>query len=262
MKYPQMFSIEVNLAAREHAIAEYPNESVGFVVEDTYVPLKNMHDEPDKYFRIDPQEIVKLSEANKTLQAIIHSHPDVTILEPSFSDQELQLSYNIPCGLIQTKKDNVEDKVLASNVLWWGTGVEIPPLVGRPFITGIYDCSQIVIDYYKTVLNIDIGNHARDLGWWDKAKGEENWNMIEDMYPKFGFKKINVKDIQPHDVVVMSILSKTGVANHCAVYTGGDNIIHHMPGLNGRESLSRNAVLSEWMPYVKFAARHKKVKKK
>lgn len=255
-----MFTYDVNQAAKDHAIAEYPKESCGFVVDNVYIPKKNIHPEPEKHFRIDARNYTNLIKAGKKLQAIVHSHPNVTRLEPSYDDQALQIAYDISCGIIQCTMDEVEKKPQASNVLWWGTGVPTAPLVGRPFITGVWDCLQIVIDYYKTELNIDVGNHPRDLKWWDKPKGEPNWNMIEDKVSDFGFERLEFTStniLKPHDVIFMSILSKTGVANHCAIYTGGDEIIHHLPGINGRESLSKRDTCGQWIPYFKFIGRHK-----
>ena len=234
-----MFDASIIQAIRNHAIAEYPNESCGVVTPDGYMPCKNIHPEPLRNFKISGSIIAPLLSQGKLL-AIVHSHPNGPF-HPSKLDMQAQIDFGIPFGLTITDGEN------ASKPMWWGGNAPIQPLVGREFVHGITDCYALVRDYYKTVLNIQLNDYARADVWW--SKGDNTENMYLDYFDKEGFAKVD--SLKPHDLIFMTIASK--VVNHAAVYLGGDRILHHFAN---RLSNDEDTV-GKWHKQIHGFYRHK-----
>ena len=78
-----------------HAYEMFPMESCGVIVEDEYIPCKNIADNPHKTFKID-RKIIADSYVNG-LQAIVHSHIDY----PYLSKEDMIRSNNtdVPWGI-------------------------------------------------------------------------------------------------------------------------------------------------------------------
>ena len=60
--------------AKKHALEEAPKEACGVLVNNTYYPCRNIADQSDEIFVLDPRDYIK-ARANGKIQAIIHSHP-------------------------------------------------------------------------------------------------------------------------------------------------------------------------------------------
>ena len=77
-----MFLPRVTKAAAAHAVAEYPKEACGLVVDDNhYVPLENPGAVSKKTGKREPTESIEIDPAifptyGARLQGIMHSHPD------------------------------------------------------------------------------------------------------------------------------------------------------------------------------------------
>ncbi|VTR60928.1 Uncharacterised protein [Serratia fonticola] len=76
---------EIMQAICEHAAAEYPNESCGFVVQNgrkaRYLPCRNVAENALDNFVISPQEYAQAEDQGEIIR-IIHSHPDVPVFDP------------------------------------------------------------------------------------------------------------------------------------------------------------------------------------
>tara|TARA_Y100001001_G_scaffold163884_1_gene194229 strand:+ start:8704 stop:9183 length:480 start_codon:yes stop_codon:yes gene_type:complete len=105
--------------------------------------------------------------------------------------------------------------------------LEYEDLLGRKFDLGRQDCATLTQEFYLNNFGIKISNYARPTDWDSKTL-----DIIGMSYEREGFfKVVNWEtDLHPADVLCMAIGSS--VANHYAVYLGGNEIIHHM--LNGR----------------------------
>lgn len=117
----------------------------------------------------------------------------------------------------------------------WDTN---PPLQGRPYIPYTYDCYTLVKDYYKQTHNIDLPIFNDDMkaikdSWTstsfhqnDELKG--NWDAV--IVPQVG------------DVIMFSVgieARDNGSPNHCGIYMGDNNVLHHYMGRTSTiESLS------------------------
>ena len=63
--------------AVHHAEHEYPKESVGLVVDDKYIPCRNIANDPENTFVISPVDYAHAMFVG-TIEAVVHSHPQGT----------------------------------------------------------------------------------------------------------------------------------------------------------------------------------------
>lgn len=99
---------------------------------------------------------------------------------------------------------------------------ENTPLIGRPFLHGLFDCYTLVKDYFKRNFNqILPTNLQRNWEWWNTGS-----NLYLEHAANYGFEEVH--DIKKHDLLVMSLTSP--VPNHGAIYLGDNKILHHVAG--------------------------------
>ena len=260
-------------AARSHAELEWPNECVGFVVEGgEYVPLRNVHKDPANHFAISQDDEDRYRDSKV---AVLHSHCLKTgefhasdgplAVGPSEHDMRQQLVSGCPWGVIV-----VVDGLSHESVLWWGDQLHEPPLslpvaplLGRPFIHGIFDCLSIIRDAYRTdeygfvkdyfdVDSITMPIYPREFGWWsDRKNGEVRvpGNMYLDNFRGCGFRQISQDEMRPGDVFLAQIAAP--VTNHGGIYLGNGLILHHL-----RSRLSKTDVAGRWLNYVTHYLRY------
>lgn len=65
---------ESRLKAEGHAILEYPKESCGLLVDGKYCPCKNVADNPEQDFILNPADYMEAM-LSGTIEAVVHSHP-------------------------------------------------------------------------------------------------------------------------------------------------------------------------------------------
>lgn len=222
-KLPKLFNKQVLLGAQAHAELEYPSESVGVIINNKYIPVKNTHKQPTKYFTIKKETIITLKKIGE-IQAVIHSHTN-GIQFPSFTDIKTQIAWNIPFGILV-----VNELEEAGSILWFGDSVPKVPLIGRVFMPGIYDCFSILRDYFLEKYNFYLKDCPRDILWY-------NQNTHNDLYlnnfKKYGWEVVEdctADDLQVNDVLLINLTRKNNKPTHGAVYLGGDDILHHEPG--------------------------------
>lgn len=216
MKLPTLFTREVELAAKKHAMLCYPEESCGVVVDGKYIAMKNSAKDKLNDFLIEPSKLVNLE-----VEAIIHSHPDADPV-PSSADMRCQLETDVPWGIFTIKKD-VFGEFGFSQILWFGDSVPKLPLVGRPFVHGVTDCYAIIRDVYKEELGIDLLEFPRDWDWWLNEQ-----NLYTEGFAKTGFREIQQHELKKYDVVLSCLGLRSGIANHGSVYYGNEMVIHHI----------------------------------
>jgi cell wall-associated NlpC family hydrolase len=233
------FGAEVDAAARAHALAAFPEEACGIVVNNTYVALTNIAENPRETFEIASEEMLRPG-----IQAIVHSHPNA-LAEPSAEDMEQQLATGLPWGIVAT------DGTVAHDPMWWGPGIPIPPLVGRDFrhgpsgSDGKGDCYALIRDWYLLERGIELPEFPRGQEWWHKGG-----DLYRSGFAKAGFRVISIEDIAPGDVLLMQIQSP--VPNHGAIFIGeGGLLLHHLAN-----RLSRKDPLTRWLQFVTHALRH------
>lgn len=245
MNHTDMFeeNSQIEKDARAHAMAEYPNESVGCVVETggklQFLPLVNSSDNPKVSFKI--QERPRCP-----MLAIIHSHTMDTSVAPSKVDMASQQASATPWGIIHC------DGINTSKISWFGDQVPVEPLVGRSFLSGQRDCWGLVRDVYRTQFGITLRNIPRDENWY---KHEPPHMEAEDLLgpesiTETGFQIIPRNNMRAGDVVLGRI-GRTGVVNHCGLVLEDQRILHHL-----EDRLSRTEPIGPWIRHVLFVTRH------
>lgn len=68
--------------AEAHALAEFPREACGLVVDGKYWPCRNVAADPCADFVLDPRDYLAAA-LSGTIEAVIHSHPEDTPPSPA-----------------------------------------------------------------------------------------------------------------------------------------------------------------------------------
>ena len=229
-----MFGIKVDQDAIAHAAAHAEKEVCGFVVNGQYYPLENVHEDAENHFKIDPKAWVKHSRIGE-IQAIVHSHTGINGLFPSAYDMQKQAETGLPWGIV---------KADVGRVLWFGDHVLDRQLIGREFVPGVMDCYAMIRGYYHQAFKKKLVDFPRDAEWW-----ENGGTLFVDGFKKAGFYAISKEQLQPGDVMLMQIRSKT--PNHGAVILENGLMLHHVHG-----QLSRKEPFGRWLAYATHFLRY------
>lgn len=235
-----MFDAQVTTDAKQHALEEFPKESVGAVYQGRYVPLENVSPTPEESFRLEtyPQDA----------EAIIHSHTKTPSLAPSFDDM-LSQQQDDPKRLWGIISCNGR---ACKGISWFGDAAPIEPYVGRTFLSGHRDCWCLIRDIYRAELGITtLPNLPRNDDWF-RGRNPPDLLSVQNIEDS-GFERIDWRDLRPYDIVLGTIGSK--VTNHCGIYIGRDMILHHT-----EDAPSVRVVLKPWLKRIRYFLRHKSLK--
>ncbi|MDX7989152.1 peptidase P60 [Xenorhabdus sp. 12] len=211
-------------AITDHAQAEYPNECCGLVIQNSrkqqYVPCRNTAPSPTEQFSLHPEDYAN-AEDTGTIVAIVHSHPDATTQPSQLDIAQCDLS-QLPWVIVSWPEGDIRTLMPSEG---------IKPLLGRPFVHGIWDCYSIVRDWYRLEREIELPNFTRSDGWWNRGE-----NLYLNNFDKAGFIECS-DELQVGDVIIMQV--QANEPNHAGVYIGEGVMLHHMYGqLSNRVSYS------------------------
>ncbi|MDE9430591.1 C40 family peptidase [Xenorhabdus bovienii] len=199
----------------DHAQTEYPNECCGLVIQNSrkqqYIPCRNTAPSPTEQFSMHPEDYAEAEDIG-TIIAIAHSHPDATTQPSQLDIAQCDLS-QIPWVIVSWPEGDIRTIMPTGG---------IKPLLGRPFVHGIWDCYAIVRDWYRLERNIDIPDFERSDGWWERGE-----NLYMKNYADAGFTECS-GELQIGDVIIMQV--QANEPNHAGVYIGDGLMIHHMYG--------------------------------
>lgn len=216
-------------AVKAHAIATYPHECCGIVVtkdgHEEYWPRTNTATKPEEYFRLDDLAYVDAEDGGYEVSAIVHSHPNAAA-HPSMADRVACEALGLPWLIVSVGCDVATGEVFAHEVRCVEPEGFKAPLVGREFAHGVLDCYSLIRDYYAEHLGVALSDFAREDDWWRDAGAE---NVYLNNLAKDGWVEVAMKDLKPHDVILMAIRSRNG-PNHGALYLGEGKILHHLYG--------------------------------
>jgi proteasome lid subunit RPN8/RPN11 len=237
-----MFDKAVIEDFKQHAMACHPEEAVGLIIEcnklHSYMPCKNVADDPKADATVSRGDMIDANEKG-IIAAVIHSHVN-NKLYPSGMDMKAQLAMGIPFGLSTATKDSCSDPI------WWGKGAPVAPLVGRRFVSGLWDCFSCARDFLRQEGIVDLPDFPHDHYWWDQGE-----NLYLDNFKKLGFVQVDVKgQPQKGDCFLMRIRSK--VPNHIGVYIGDDLCLHHL-----QTDLSKREPMNRLMDHIEMWLRYK-----
>ncbi|CAI2035093.1 C40 family peptidase [Serratia fonticola] len=198
-----------------HAAEAYPAECCGLVIRNgrrqQYLRCRNTAPESTEQFSMHPEDYAAAEDAGEIV-AIAHSHPDATT-QPSQLDQAQCDLSQLPWVIASWPEGDIRTIIPTEGV---------KPLLGRPFVHGIWDCYAIVRDWYRLESDIDLPNFDRSDGWWNRGE-----NLYMQHYVEAGFIPA-VGDLQVGDVIIMQV--RADEPNHAGVYLGDGVMLHHMYG--------------------------------
>jgi len=216
----------------KHVLDEYPKEACGIVVEDKFIPLFNSHPNPVDNFLIGNEIYFQYKEI---LQGIIHSHCSDSITKdirsPSLHDMQSAEDTAVPWGIIGCDGENVTELV------WFNSLTEIQPLLGRVYLSGIYDCFTLLRDFYVLNFNYDIGICPREINWQVNSPSLLQLTLPD--YIKGRFVKM------PNEGDTLAFCIGSAYVNHLGVYLGKGKFLHHL-----HNSKSRVDELSRWKAHL------------
>lgn len=242
--------VDTLIAAQDHAIECYPNESCGLVVMtsagERYVACANSHDKPSEHFRVTGEAFADAEELGEVV-AVIHSHPDASA-NPSDADRvQCELS-ELPWHILSIGMVDGQPEFGAQGYCE-PCGYEAP-LEGRQFAHGTLDCFTLFKDFLWREYQIRVSNYDREDDWWNN--GGDLYSV--DRLNSEGFFQIT-DDPRRGDIILMNVRSK--VANHAAVYLGDGTILHHLHGRLSR----KEAYGGYWAERTMLIVRHKDMPK-
>ena len=203
-------------AIRAHAQAQYPRECCGLIIaigkRQRYVPCRNIASQPNEEFRIAPEDYAAVEDLGEVI-GIVHSHPDATS-RPSNRDVAMCEATALPWYILSWPEGDLRTLTPTGNT----------PMLGRPFVHGVWDCWQVCADWYQREWGIEFPRYEREDGWWEQA---ENVSLYEANYEAAGFYQ--VEKPERGDLIVMAV-GRTAHPNHAGIYLGAD------PTLPGEES--------------------------
>lgn len=249
---------ELLAAATRHARAEFPDESCGLIVGDSYWACPNDAKDPSRDFKIDAL-VLAAAENLGELAAVVHSHPNGPNC-PSGTDITMQARGDLPWVIIPLDADNVHAPIV------FGECLPIAPVIGRDFIHGWHDCLATIRDVHRLGREalalqgvdwphppIDMPNFPRDIDWWQDGTTDH----YRDLFPAAGFREIASSEAQPGDVFLAITPGPQNPhkrMNHGGVLLGGNLLLHHLPG-----RLSRREPAGNWLRAVHLWLRHTSV---
>lgn len=233
------------------AIARYPNEACGLIVakgaRSKLIVCENISEHPDQSFSISHEQYEKASEVGEII-GVWHTHPNKPAV-PSDADLASMEVTAVPWHIMSVRHCESGIEVVDSAV-FEPAGFKMP-LLGRPYVYGVFDCYTLAIDYYREEFGIELPMlpHTRVPRFWEKGL-----NLMEQEFENAGFVRIfdDERDLRVGDLLLMQCSST--VPNHVAVYIGDDMIIHHC-----QDRLSVRCVYggSYWQKHTTHHLRHK-----
>lgn len=230
---------------KEHALKDAPNEACGFVCVNAYgevtvLPCENLARNKTNRFSIDPRKNLEAEKIGH-IAAFYHSHHSDFLDESvnRFSTEDLDTSYEscLPALLYVTANDSWHYSQPSTY-----TPV---PLLGRPFVGGVWDCYCLVRDYYKLNKKVSMGYYFPP----ENPSISCNFGYEENM-SKENFHEVPLEEAREGDVLLFKIHSE--FINHCGVYVGNNKFIHQPANSISTESTLDERYLSKIYKVMRY----------
>lgn len=237
-----MFDLVTNLQweqIQQHTLDCYPNEMCGVLTSDTFIPVTNVAENPQKNFKLDNLEL-GIVYTKFEPKAIVHSHcvdpRKVQLFDPrtpSCEDIEGQKKSNLPWLIVGCEGMSVSAPIYLPRV-------KNSNYYDRQFMWYMNDCYTLVQDFYKFELGIDLPDHKAKEGYEVLRKQIQ---IFEPFITEYGFKEVSLDSLQEGDLL---LVDNAGFEeNHLVIYTQGQ--------------LLHQNTMSMLVPFETFLGRVKKV---
>ena len=201
--------------ALQHAKKDAPHEACGLLAiykgKEKYFPCKNLAEDPEDQFIIDPDDWVKAEDTGEIV-AVFHSHPNSPPF-PSQADLASCEYLDLPFYIVRPKTEQWN---------YFEPSGYKKGLIGREWVWDVQDCWSLITDWYKEKKNIEIKH-------WKRPKSPEEFAenpLFEYGLPKVGFNEIDDSvELEGGDVLLMNSYKNT--LSHVALYIGDQTIFHH-----------------------------------
>lgn len=243
-----MISLELKKEIQQYAINQYPKEMCGFIVDGNFMPVTNVHEDPNNYFRVSPASWHTYAQI---CTAFIHSHPDWYSC-PSEADMKQQIASAIPWGIVATDGKTVTD------ITFFGDQISTPDLKNRPFCHGVTDCYSIIRDWYRLERGVLLKEVPRSWEWWE---GDDD--LYSSNFKDMGFEIVPTEQIMAEgpkigDVFLANIGHNVLKLNHGGVYTGNGLGLHHITSKKPVDTtrLAKEEPIQRWLQYISLWIRY------
>jgi proteasome lid subunit RPN8/RPN11 len=226
----------------EHANSNKQEEVCGFVIleQDLSIsvePARNENPDPANSFSISPLKLINYK-LNKNILGIYHSHTKQSEF-PSAQDKKNSEESGIPYLIYSLKTQRF--------FLYYPESYRADTLLGRPYVTGFYECTCILKDYFINKLNINITKW--NFNYW-LPKNDSDANKLLITILDNNLIKVEDNKIQCHDVIVFELRKNKRL--HVGIYSDNDYFIHQpVYGLSCEQIFD-----NRWQSKVKYVYRH------
>lgn len=205
---------------KEYTLSCHPNEMCGIISDGIFIPVDNIHEEPEDNFTLNP---VQIAPYFGKIDAIIHSHTrDIKAHEvfdlrtPSYADIQGQKKTNVPWLIVGTEGYNVTEPLVIPRV-------RNEDYLERPFIWYMNDCYSLVQDYYWFELGIDLPDHKAEK---DFANIRRRDGLFDDYIQEYGFEEFNPFNVELEKGDILLLDNGGYTRNHLGIYSGDGYVIH------------------------------------
>lgn len=220
-------------AIRQLAAATPEQESCGFVLHNAeVVQVPNSAPDPVHDFRIAASDYAHWDKEG--IRGVWHSHLELDGFSPV--DQQVLAADTLPWAVY----------TLASDRFHQCDPTSVAPLVGRPFVYGIYDCYSLVSDKLSELGAIIPPWPRGAWGEWDTP----GFTPFDEQWANFG-QRVST-DFRHGDVLFFNLGKHPGHTDHVGVVIEPGTFLHHPASRTSR--LDR--LSPWWLRHLNFAVRH------
>lgn len=203
-------------------------ETCGFIYADDRglqsMPCANIAADPHEEFEISQDDHVRAHRAGR-LFGVYHSISDSAAFSPA--DLDCADEMGVPFYLYSVKEGSWHEYTPSSYQ---------PPLEGRPFVLGAWDCYGLLRDYFRAHHGHHLSDYDRDESFIHEEQG-----VIMASFEREGFERVDGAIWRPDDVLMFR--TDKALPQHFGVYLGRQRMFHHpQRGLVGSEM-----VTDRWM---------------
>lgn len=212
---------QIKQKIKEHALSKPTEEVCGLILRGgEVIECKNRASDFEVHFIIAKGDIKKAKKLG-WIEAVYHSHIPGDYIEDKLSDEDIVIAeyFNIYSVMYSIKEDKFYE--------YQPTGKPIN-YIGRPYIRGVLDEFNLIKDYYRKELNIEINNF--------KDRNAENFLKNN------GF--VEVGEIKKHDILIVRWAGDTN-NKKIVLYIENDKIIVH-PEFELSKITNYNYGLKKW----------------